>query len=414
MTISNTKVPNDLPGKLVYQGYHKKGYVQDLSLDAGTYVFQYNSDPLLFAPANYTTSSVQSQVRALSLGPIVLLANDTVDLTSRITQIQGAPFGSINVSFQFNSPLVQTNDYLYAASASTSSIISPQIARSSDGITWTFVSTPPTVKLASINSSHKSFVYNADVTEKFVYLGQTNSTTTGVWTSTDAVTWTSRTTPVATNTASGGSSIVINANATNKYCVNLDRTSDTILYSTDAITWTQATTVNTSALLGPVATNNTASTNQIYIYSINNTTNNILTSTDGVTWTSRTTGRTRIATGLIWFNNYYIAMGNGTNTYEYSTDGVTWTASTFSVNSGANNVNFPYITDNKLYIPVQNAGGALVSTDGISWTREFIADTTNPLYKTGESYFVSSGTDISLKPALYVRIFRLDDAPSLP
>jgi hypothetical protein len=132
-----------------------------------------------------------------------------------------------------------------------------------------------------------------------------------LWTSTDALTWTQRTSGTTSTIWGIASSSITNYRAIGNTGV--------LLTSSDTINWT----VISAAKFSNTNTNINALIygNGNYIYA--GDAGMIATSTDGVTWTQRTSGTTSIISALSYNNSVFSYYGAG-GAYGTSTDGVTW------------------------------------------------------------------------------------------
>lgn len=292
-----------------------------------------------------------------------------------------------------------------------------RIYHSTDLITWNTKTNGAQISVSTSNSSMNTFVYNGGVTEKYVWCGLTTQAAGSIWTSTDSITWTSRT---LAGTVDNPGGVCINANATNKYVLyNRANTANPMCYSTDAVTWTNVTFTTAGTPIGVCATNDTASTDQIYVYGINSSGNNIITSTDAVTWTARSTGISAAVGGLLWFDSKYWAFttASGRN-FSTSTDGVTWTVTTapFIITS-ASGRSRPFIANNKLF--VQTANAWVATTNGTTWTNDvFNLQVSNPnqiLYRDNKYFGISQSVFTGLSTTLpfgYI-IYKVDEDPAI-
>ena len=195
--------------------------------------------------------------------------------------------------------------------------------------------------------------------------------------------------------------------------------SGTLLTSSDAITWTSRTS-GTSNNLRSFAFDG-SSTGVAVGFS-----GTILSSTDGITWTSRTSGTSKNINNVAYGNSKFIAVGdNGTTLY--SSDGINWTDWTSSCGANDNeslwdvaygNSTWVAVGDNgsiytsdessctkrtsgttvefneliygdSTFVAVGNNGTVLTSTDGITWTSR-TSGTTNNLY--GGAYYNYGGS----------------------
>ena len=165
-------------------------------------------------------------------------------------------------------------------------------------------------------------------------------------TSTDALTWTARTSGTAASIISvihvrdvltGGQYVYAGAGGV-------------LATSTDAITWTARTSGTTTAI------NRLTYGNGLYMYATS--TNSIHTSTDAVTWTQRTTGEVGDFGTAVFAGEYFFSW------LRYSRDGINWIS----------NQNGFYVKDvafgNGVYVMVSDNQIAL-SYDGINTAQSF-------------------------------------------
>jgi hypothetical protein len=186
-----------------------------------------------------------------------------------------------------------------------------------------------------------------------LFVGVGFATVSGVptayaYTSTDGLTWTSRT-PAA---ALWWQEIVFG----NDLFVAVSRsgTGNRVMTSPNGITWTSRSTPMDANFTG------IAYGNGVFVAvsegGVGVTGGNVMTSTDGITWTQR---------NLNWTaSTVHFANGKFTTGYRYSSDGITW-------NLGNINFNAEGITyGNGYFVGVTNFGANRIyySTDAITWT----------------------------------------------
>jgi hypothetical protein len=165
------------------------------------------------------------------------------------------------------------------------------------------------------------------------------------YTSTDAITWTTR----AAGTGSSLSSVFY----TGSKFVSVGYTQSTT--STNGITWSQG---------GTFANTMYAVTYGNGIYVAAGSSNSVYSSTDGVTWTVRTSGRSgggNFLSAAYVNNRFVIGDWYGISS---STDGITWTAGANI--SGVSNI-WDIAYGNGLYA-IARSYGMSMSTDLITWT----------------------------------------------
>ena len=216
-------------------------------------------------------------------------------------------------------------------------------SKTTDGITYTYSSISWPGAANTVNSG----AYNASVTNKYILVGGASY----ILTSTDSITWTSRTSGLSTGSITD---VQINSSLTNKYVVI--NNAGSIISSTDGITWTARTSGTTSSLWC-LATSTTATNKYVAV----GAGGIIVYSTDGATWSTATFNYSVANLGYVEFlNGSYWATSDYGSIFN-STDGITWTIKfTTSGNFGdiAYYDNLYWATD---------AGVAAVSTDGNTW-----------------------------------------------
>lgn len=406
---------NAFTGRIVAEGYSTSGKAV-VDLAAGTYFIETIPRTAFYkSPANFNPVIESSKWQSLtSLGASIFLPkNDSgFELYSKPVFDDGGLSGLANSSFY--SGVVWDGTNFCASIQNISTGAASLIAYGTDFVNWEYRDVGSQWAVATNSSGANNFVYNADVTNKYVFCVSTTSTTGALWTSTDFITWTSRNLPVGAEPG-GPVGVVINSNATNKYVLYLGSGSGNFFcYSTNAVTWSQATFTYNNFVRGFGATNNTASTNQIYVYPADLASgNNMLTSTDGVTWTSRSSGFVTAGTHVVYFDNKYYFFHGSTN-YSYSTDGVTWTTATNLHMTPSSNIK-SVIFDNKLYVAGGTSGWFNITTNGTTWTLErFNTNNTIALATDGTNLYwhTTSGNANSGKarPPLWYRIYAVNDS----
>lgn len=224
-----------------------------------------------------------------------------------------------------------------------------------------------------------------------------------VATSTDLITWTSRTYPTAQNITC----VSYSTNATTQFIAG--GASGSMSFSTDGITWTAVTTSGFgTSQINAVANNGTVAlwggvsgtANQQLRYNTlplaAGTTSTLVTTTFG---TSTIFG---IAYGLIGATNTWVVVGAG-GTIHYS-QAATPTSTTAATSGTTNQLNAVAYSNAGTYkfIAVGNAATILASTDGVTWTA---ATTTNfgtsnvsaVVYNAGNSLWYACGAGGTLR-----------------
>jgi hypothetical protein len=324
---------------------------------------------------NYSQQTVSVDGSALgSIGGYGLSARTTVPfgavdfaLTSSGTGLALVPGTSTGLTNAFQTTgapgggwiAIAYGNGLFVAVAQTTSTTAG-IATSPDGITWTFRSTT-----APGGTGWKSVTYGNGL---FVAVAPTTLTTDGIATSPDGITWTFRTTPTP---GGAGWSDVTYGNGLYVAVCNTASTTAGIATSPDGITWTFRTTGTPGGNWSRVTYGNglfvaTALTTS--------TTAGIATSPDGITWTFRTT----TTPGGFWQtvaygNGLFVATASTTSTtagIATSPDGITWTFQTTTAPGGSGWLSVTY--GNGLFMAVafttSTTAGIATSPDGITWT----------------------------------------------
>lgn len=241
------------------------------------------------------------------------------------------------------------------------------------------------------------FAFNG--TNLYVAVGQDGN----LFSSSDAITWTSRTSGFGTQT--------INSVAYGAGIFVAVGYNGLITTSTDGITWTSRTSgMSTNRIIRVRYLNNT----QFIAVGAgaNGGSGGITTSTDGITWTKRTTPTTS-SDGLFdvaFGNGNYVAIGdNNTKNGYFSSDGATWTV----LGTGANNTSACvfYTSSRWVYYPTAGAGTTIftASTPGGTWgsmfaTNGFINQLGQAsgygIYNDNLYFLASSGTPYLMKQPL--------------
>jgi hypothetical protein len=162
--------------------------------------------------------------------------------------------------------------------------------------------------------------------------------------------------------------------------------SNTFSTSTDGITWVSRTTGLGGDGRG------LAYGNSVYVFA--GTSGTLRTSTNSITWTARTStfGATAINTA-VYGNGLFVILGDS-GQIRTSGDGITWTSRDGGF--GVQNINaVTYSADKKLFIAVANTALISTSTDGILWTTRssgLIPDINLRGVGYGDGRFLACGT----------------------
>lgn len=177
-----------------------------------------------------------------------------------------------------------------------------------------------------------------------------------VMSSTDGVTWTSRTSAAdnSWNDVCFGNNLFVAVAGTG--------TGNRVMTSPDGVTWT----IRTSA--ADNVWNSICFGNNLYVAVASSGTNNrVMTSPDGTTWTTRTSAGNIPWNCIAYGNGVYAAVASGvaTNHVMRSTDGVTWTG--IALAGAWDGIVYGGTT----FVAVQQSssqGGCATSSDASSWT----------------------------------------------
>jgi hypothetical protein len=220
-----------------------------------------------------------------------------------------------------------------------------QTSSSTDGDNWVTITNAFTAMYAA--------AYGAG---KFVVAGIVGGVS-GLYTSTDAVTW-SLTADLTGYTSFSGGQIVFGG--TRWIAYKYATTTPVYLTSTDGVTWTT---------LASGATTNVASGGTLYYLNgtwiTQGSTASYNTSTDGVNWTARSSAQGSSSYLLGEAGGKFVSvLSSTTSTTYYSTDAVTWT----SVNNAFTSTTISSLikVGNTLIAQASNNYG-FATTDGVSW-----------------------------------------------
>jgi hypothetical protein len=215
------------------------------------------------------------------------------------------------------------------------------------GLTWVD-RTIPTGNWASVTYSPSLNLY--------VAVGTNGSAAT----STDAITWTTRTTP---NTTANYKAVTWSEELGLFAAVNQSFSTTGIMTSPDGITWTLRTTPELT-----ISTILWSKDKGIFVAGTNN--QRVLTSTDGITWNASVL---MVSGGGLAYSESlgrFVAVGGtaGSDKHAYSSDGISWTVTTALNNGSWNGV--AWSPELSLFVAVSYYGDETAySSDGISWTR---------------------------------------------
>ena len=238
-------------------------------------------------------------------------------------------------------------------------------ASSTDGITWTTRTLPAALTWSCSAYGNQTFVALSG-----------NSGSQNAAYSTDGITWT------ATSITFMPWYFVIYANGI-FFAIANSRT--TAASSTDGITWTTRTLPAASSWRG------IAYGNGVFVIASDNTTTTAFSSTDGITWTTRTLPAASSWRGIAYGNGVFVAITSSSTTAASSTDGITWTLRTTTV-AGSNAIAF----GNGVFVTVNSDNKAASSTDGITWTTRTLPNTVWLSVSYSSAGFIATATLTSI------------------
>jgi len=359
-------------GAVVASGTSSKGYVQ-ISLAVGSYVAYVNTESLwgYHAPksaiwgANYS-SGIPTYFTITSTETIFTLG------TRPITQITALPATSISQGY--TPPILNGNTVFQLGANGTNNV----------GAVWTNAATNYSYMAQSGGPVSGSITGTGNNTQ---YASVANGvyflpdlTTSKVMRSTNGTAWTSSAAVTGLTNTSGNCQVIFGS-GNNYYCLvspTGSSATNTVASSTDGVTWVTRSSAN-----GSNALNGIAYANNIYVAV--GAGGQIVTSTDSITWSSRTSGTTQTLYQVAHNGTRFVAFGDASDyvdrsvgsNYVYSTDGVTWTAGniSFSPNwtryAGRGQVGaIPEIISigGTFFCTMDNQlAGLAISPDGINW-----------------------------------------------
>lgn len=294
----------------------------------------------------------------------------------------------------------EINSIIYANSTYLAVGAGNYCITSTDTITWTSRTT---------NLSSTDILYSVVYGDKFVAVGtDTTETSPRIVTSTDGITWTTRTSAPnwtilrsVTYDSTVGRYVAVGKNFTNDYIAQ---------YSTDGIAWTGSASV----LSGDVILDAVTSNNGTYVAVLSSVSSGFYTSTDGSTWTVQTTYNsddTRQYKPVYfdskwWFGRDYTASGGGSILVN-TTNFTTWTVITgnpVKTRTGMTSLldRFGYMNGQYVFISgINNSSGVKVvfnSTNLVTWTSNATGFTgaVNALFY-GNGVYVAGGASAVLQ-----------------
>lgn len=261
------------------------------------------------------------------------------DLTSAISLSAGlygfTSTGSAIASVKVNGTAITTDVFTLGASGGTQLAVTPITQ-------WTTRTSFTTTNLNRV-------AYSSTATHPWVLVGANGNTTPR--SSTDGITWTSRTFNVNSGVEGLGA-----GSGTIKFVASLG--DGTVRTSTDGITWVSRTPPTGGSVGYGVVEGDG-------IWVMVGSGGSVFTSTDTITWTTRTSNTTNALYSIAYSTNFvekYVAVGSGGKVHS-STDAITWTTRT----PNASDAFYGVATNGTLYFAVGDIGQIRESTDAITW-----------------------------------------------
>jgi hypothetical protein len=293
----------------------------------------------------------------------------------------GGSWSSVaNTPISYESTVTQNTSFLWSAVQSTPATVSYRSAAygkdtyvlaghggmintSTDAVTWTSRTSGTTVSIYALMYSNK---------DNYFVAGNVGGYTS---TSLDGITWgTWRSSDVSGNTIYD----IICENNLYVLCAGYSRIST----STDGVTWT-------SRKSGISVTFN-GLTYAEGLYVCVGTSGHLNTSTDGITWTARTSGTSSEIRGVGYGNGTFVYVGAG-GVIGTSTDAITWTTNTSVTTTVLHKVRY----GNGLYVTTGDAGVSFYSTDAVYWqpadTGQVLYNLSAVTYIHGRGEFLAAG-----------------------
>lgn len=316
-------------------GTQKDSVSATYTLPAGVYTVQCTGSSLntVVYGANSFTSGTASNAIIQNLASPA----STISLTLNRSWTGTVSFGNLNADANI---VAFENGYFTVTGRNNSSLVQ-QCAWSTNGTSWNNLTLP------NVQTTPTKVIRNM-ANNLWVMVSSTN-----IYTSPDGSTGASWTTRAAT----GNSQNNVFQGTSNSYVALAGQ--GTLRTSTDAITWTARTSGTTQNLVSITYFNS--------LYIIGSDEGYLATSTDGITWTARTSqfGNLPIR-ALNVVNNLVVATGDRLSS---STDGITWTSRTKFDTSSSKGI----VWDGTLY-GMGSTLSYRTSTDLATWTSRTVTN----------------------------------------
>jgi hypothetical protein len=324
------------------------------------------TSPLIISNGLTSCTSYQVKIRAVNA-----VGGGTASLAENLTSIEAA-HGAIwttrtsAVNNDWQSVTYGNGLYVAVTNMGTNN----RIMTSANGIDWT-VRTPPANNnwfgvtygnglfvAVSVNGSPRA-MYSANGIDWNLGTNPENSSrwvsvTYGnglfvavsrdglVMTSSNGITWTSRTSAANNNwtsvTYGNGKFVAVASSGTN----------NRVMTSPDGVTWTARTSAANNGW------NSVTYGNGLFVAVASDGTNRVMTSPDGITWTARTSAAVNDWKSVTYGNGSFVAVARSGNNNRVMTsyDGITWTSRTSAADNGWNSVTY----GNNLFVSVSYSG----------------------------------------------------------
>lgn len=231
---------------------------------------------------------------------------------------------------------------------------------SSDGLTWTPITTPPTIQ----SNAWGALTWSPEL-GLFAALTTGNGTSNMVLTSPDGLNWTFR--PPGEAAAHTLPSMVWSPQRGRFQAVGNVSGAGVTIQSTDGVNW------SITFLVGSL---NRSWQNIIWVADLglfiacadNGASGRIMTSPDGVTWTSREAVAALSWSKLAYGNGRIVCTsGTGPNGVMYSVDGINWVQGTIAAQLSSS---LMWSSHYQLFIGIDTLGNVYTSPNGATWTSE--------------------------------------------
>ena len=366
-TTSASAIPG--VGSVVASGTSSKGYVQ-IPLAVGTYVAYVNTESLWgwHAPKSGVWGANYSSAQA---SYITITTAETIFTLGTRPLMQTGSFALTGISGGQTYPVFNGSTMVVGGNNGTTEYVN-RFTGITDYTTMTNSGGVQTATLTGMNLAANAFISVANG----VYFVP-DASNLKLFRSTNAITWTSVTTPFTPGTQT---TQVIYGSGNGYYALVTGSGSSattSIASSTDGITWASRNSASATNTLTAIAYGN----NTWVAVGQNG---QIVSSTDSITWSSRTVGTTQSFYQVAHNGTRFVAIGDASDATSYavgsnaaySTDGTTWTLGNVSLSpnwtvgqSASVGVIPKLITiGNTFFLSTASLlNGIAISPDGINW-----------------------------------------------